>query len=292
MKEGERVLDNSKAYEWRRCAAQIRLEIVRMIGKRGFGHLAGSLSVADALAVLYSDVMRYDPKNPNWEDRDLLVMSKGHAGPALYATLALKGFFPMNWLETLNQPGTRLPSHCDRRLTPGIDMTTGSLGQGTSVAVGMALAQQLAQKDSRVFLFVGDGECNEGQVWEAAMFSAQHKLDNMVWFIDYNKKQLDGFLEDVMDILDIRQKFEDFGFDAVEIDGHDPVAIRGAIDQVSEKNGRPGCVVLDTVKGKGVTFVEGMELNHHLRLTESEIEQATREAQEDLSALMKEGDHV
>ncbi|MDD3540988.1 MAG: transketolase [Eubacteriales bacterium] len=284
-------MDNSQISELSQFAAQIRLEIVRMIGKRGFGHLAGSLSVADALAVLYHFVMRYDPKNPQWEDRDLLVMSKGHAGPALYATLALKGFFPMSWLETLNQPGTRLPSHCDRRLTPGVDMTTGSLGQGTSIAAGMALAKKLSRDDNRIFLFVGDGECNEGQVWEAAMFSAQHQLDNMVWFIDYNKKQLDGLLEDVMDILDIRQKFEDFGFDAVEIDGHDPVAIRRAIDQVSDKNGKPGCIVLDTVKGKGISFVECMELNHHLRLSEEEIEKATREAEEGLLALTKEGGH-
>lgn len=159
--------------ELEKFAARIRLETVKQVGKRGFGHLGGALSVADALAVLYGGMMKIDPKKPDWPERDKLVMSKGHAGPAVYSVLVLKGYFPMDWLETLNQPGTHLPSHCDRKLTPGIDMTTGSLGQGVSAAI--ALAPKMDDKGARTYLFVGDGECNEGQVWEGALFANQQR---------------------------------------------------------------------------------------------------------------------
>lgn len=281
-------MDKKKEKELKVFAARIRLETARMVCKLGFGHLGGALSIVDALAVLYGDVMRFDADNPTWEDRDMLVMSKGHAGPSLYATLALKNYFPMDWLDTLNRPGTRLPSHCDRNLTPGVDMTTGSLGQGTSTAVGMALGKKSDGKTNRVFLFVGDGECNEGQVWEAAMFAAQHKLDNMIWFIDLNGKQLDGRLSDVIDLRDIRQKFEDFGFSAVSIDGHDVVAIRDAIDRVGLVKDKPGCIVLNTVKGKGVPSVENVELNHHLRFTPDQVETIMSEAEQGLKNAEKE----
>ena len=173
-------------------ALEIRIGTVECIKSRGFGHIGGSLSVADLLAVLYGEVMHIDPANPKKVDRDKLVCSKGHAGPAVYATLALKGYFPYEKLFTLNQPGTDLPSHCDRKKTPGVDMTTGSLGQGTSTAVGLALGDRLQGRDCRTYLIVGDGEAEEGQVWEAAMFTAAKKLTNLVWIIDWNKKQLDG----------------------------------------------------------------------------------------------------
>ena len=204
-------MDRKELLELQKFATQIRIETVKQVGIRGFGHLGGALSIADALAVLYGKVMNIRPDDPKWADRDVMVCSKGHAGPAVYSTLALKGYFPMEMLETLNQPGTKLPSHCDRNLTPGVDMTTGSLGQGVSTALGMALAQKLDNKDSKTYLFIGDGECNEGQVWEGAMFAHQHKLGNLVAFVDDNGKQLDGYTKDVMDVGNIAAKFESFG---------------------------------------------------------------------------------
>ncbi|MCL2854667.1 MAG: transketolase [Defluviitaleaceae bacterium] len=248
-------------------AAKIRLETVKMIGKRGFGHVAGSLSVADALAVLYNDVMQVRPENPTWDGRDKLVMSKGHAGPALYSALALKGFFPMDWLNTLNQPNTKLPSHCDAKLTPGVDATTGSLGQGASVAVGIALARQMDGLDARTYLFLGDGECNEGQVWEAAMFANQHKLANLTAFVDYNKRQLDGTVAEVMDLGDIAAKFASFGWYVQVVDGscveeiHKALTTTGGTDNT---DGKPLCIILDTVKGAGVSVIENVEMNHHM----------------------------
>lgn len=258
------VLTSEKVLELKKFAARIRLETVKEVGIRGFGHLGGALSVADALAVLYGGEMKIDPKNPNWEDRDKMVMSKGHAGPAVYATLALKGYFPMEMLETLNKPGTKLPSHCDRLLTPGIDMTTGSLGQGTSVAVGFALAQKMDKKDNYTYLFTGDGELNEGQCWEAALFAPNHGLNNLVWFVDYNHKQLDGDTEDVNNMGDIAAKFAAFGWNALSIDGSDVEAIAGAIAAAKAEKSKPTCIVLNTVKGAGVPEVEKIALNHHI----------------------------
>lgn len=245
-------------------AAKIRLGIAEEIKARGFGHVGGSLSIADVLAVLYENVMNYDPADPKKPDRDKLVCSKGHAGPAVYATLALKGFFPYQDLYTLNRPGTKLPSHCDRNKTPGIDMTTGSLGQGASLAAGMALGDKLKGRDNRVFLICGDGEINEGQVWEAAMFCVAKKIDNIVWFIDWNKKQLDGNTELIMPSLDIAAKFKAFGFDAVTVDGHDTQAIYDALQVRTE--GKPKVIVLDTVKGKGISEVENTYANHSMTI--------------------------
>ena len=196
------MLDNQLEKELQRFALEVRIGAVEEFKARGFGHVGGSLSIADAVAVLYGAVMKYDPKNPKMEDRDKLICSKGHAGPAIYAALGLKGFFPYEDIKTLNQPGTNFPSHCDRKKTPGIDMTTGSLGQGTSLAVGMALGDKLKGRSSRTFLIVGDGEINEGQVWEAAMFTAAKKVTNLVWLIDNNKKQLDGYTEDILNGAD------------------------------------------------------------------------------------------
>ena len=271
--------------EMERFAAQIRLETVKQIGTRGFGHIAGALSVTDALAVLYGELLRHDPQNPNWRERDKLVMSKGHAGPALYATLALRGFFPMDWLETLNQNGTRLPSHCDAKLTPGIDMTTGSLGQGASAAVGLALAQKIDGLNSRTYLFVGDGECNEGQVWEAVMFAAQHKLHNLTMFVDRNGKQLDGKTEDILDLGDMRAKFKQFGFHTQEIDGGEVSAIHAACTAASIVTDKPSCIILNTIKGKGVKAVEETEANHHMVVDGDLLEGAIKECQERLERL-------
>jgi len=267
-------------------AARIRLETVRQVGKRGFGHLGGALSVADALAVLYGGVMRVDPLSPDWQERDRLVMSKGHAGPSLYSALALLGYFPMDWLATLNQPGTRLPSHCDRRLTPGIDMTTGSLGQGVSAAMGLAIAQRMDGAGARTYLFVGDGECNEGQVWEGALFARQQKLDNLTMFVDNNRKQLDGRVEDIMDMGDIAAKFTSFGWNAQSIDGSDTAAILGAIESAHAAAGVPSCIVLNTVKGAGVSAVENIELNHHIPFEGDIFDTAVKECESVLAELL------
>ena len=187
-------------------AEEIRVETIKELAHLGFGHIGGSMSVVETLAVLYGGQMNYDPKNPTLESRDRLVMSKGHAGPALYATLALKGFFPLERLLTLNQGGTSLPSHCDRLKTPGVDMTTGSLGQGISLAIGLAMGAKMRGKDYTTYLILGDGECDEGQVWEGALSAAHHKLDNLIAFVDWNKQQLDGAIDDVLDIGDIGEK--------------------------------------------------------------------------------------
>ena len=255
-------MDASLNKELQKLALEIRIGIVEEIQARGFGHIGGSLSLADALAVLYGAVMRYDSQNPKWPDRDKLVCSKGHAGPGVYATLAVKGFFPYEDLKTLNQPGTYLPSHCDKNKTPGVDMTTGSLGQGTSAAVGIALGDRLKGRDSRTYLLVGDGESDEGQVCEAAMFTAAKKITNLIWLVDDNKKQLDGYTQDVLPIFDLEAKFAAFGFDARRVDGNDIAQVYDAL--TAPIGDKPRAIILDTVKGKGIREVEETMGNHSM----------------------------
>lgn len=255
-------MDASLNKALQKLALEIRIGIVEQIRARGFGHIGGSLSIADALAVLYGKVMRYDPQNPRWPERDKLVCSKGHAGPAVYAALAISGFFPYEELKTLNQPGTHLPSHCDKNKTPGVDMTTGSLGQGTSLAVGIALGDKLKGRDSKTYLFVGDGESDEGQVWEAAMFTAAKRLTNIVWLVDDNKKQLDGYTQDVLPLFDLAAKFAAFGFDAQRVDGNDVDQVYAAL--TAPVGDKPRAIILDTVKGKGIPEVENTLGNHSM----------------------------
>lgn len=237
---------------------QIRRNTLRCLHSQGSGHVGGSLSIVDLLAVLYSKHMHVDPAHPKMEDRDKLVLSKGHAGPALYATLALKGFFPEEWLDTLNKLGTRLPSHVNLNLTPGVDMTAGSLGQGLSSACGLAIADRIKGIDRYVYVITGDGELQEGQNWEAAMFAAHKNLDRIIVFVDSNKMQIDGLTENVMNIEDIQAKFCAFGFDTQRVDGHDFDALDRAIDRAKTTPGKPHCIVTDTVKGKGVSFYQTM----------------------------------
>lgn len=266
--------------EVREFARQIRIETLKMLTGLGFGHYGGSMSVVETLAVLYSDVMRIDPTKPDWQERDYFVLSKGHAGPALYATLALKGYFPQADLKTLNQNGTKLPSHPDRLRTIGVDATTGSLGQGVSIATGMALSHKLAKRANRVFCVVGDGELNEGQCWEAFQFIAHHNLNNLTVFIDYNKQQLDGLLDEVIKPFDLAGKFSAFGFDVLTIKGDDIVALQNALTPVRQGEQRPLAIVLDSVKGQGVKYLESLANSHHLRLTPDvklEIENAIAE---------------
>ena len=277
-------MTKEKIKELEKFALEIRIATVECIKSRGFGHIGGSLSVADALAVLYGSVMNIDPSDPKKADRDKLVCSKGHAGPGVYATLALKGYFPYEKLKTLNQPGTDLPSHCDRKKTPGIDMTTGSLGQGTSTAVGLALGDKLQGRDCRTFLIVGDGECDEGQVWEAAMFTAAKKLTNLVWLIDWNKKQLDGYVKDILlDPFDLQKKFEAFGFDAVTVDGHN---VEKLYEALTKKPGdKPIAIILDTIKGKGVTGVEETVKNHSMNVGQDVFDSWLQELHEKQAAM-------
>lgn len=274
-----------KTLERKKLAAKIRLEAVKSVGARGFGHIGGSLSVVDALAVLYGGVMKIDPQNPHWPERDKMVMSKGHAGPAVYATLAIKGYFPIEVLKTLNQPGTTLPSHCDRKLTPGVDMTTGALGQGVSTAIGLALAQKMDGSGARTYLFVGDGECNEGQVWEGALFAPNHKLDNLTLFVDYNHKQLDGSTEEINDMGDIAAKFASFGWHVQTIDGGDIAAIETALTKAITEEKSPSCIVLNTIKGAGVPSIASIELNHHIVLEGELLKTALAQCEQAIAAL-------
>ena len=267
-------------------AAEIRIALLEELKDRGFGHIGGSLSICDLLAVLYGKVMNYKVEDPKWADRDKLVCSKGHAGPAVYATLALKGFFPKEELSTLNRPGTKLPSHCDKNKTVGVDCTTGSLGQGTSQAVGMALGDKLKGRPSRTFLIVGDGEINEGQCWEAAMFTAAKKVNNLVWIVDDNKKQLDGPTAEILPAGDLRAKFESFGFDAVRIDGHDVEALYEALTKEADK---PIAIIMDNVKGRGVKAVEETASNHSMTVGAEVWDSYIDAVKADLEALKKEG---
>ena len=270
-------------------AAQIRIETLKALGHLGFGHLGGALSIADLLAVLYSGEMKIDPANPDWEDRDYLICSKGHAGPGIYATLALKGYFPMEDLLTINQGGTHLPSHCDHNLTPGIDMTTGSLGQGSSLAVGVALGKKISHKENYTYLILGDGEIQEGQVWEALSFAAQQKLSHLITFVDWNKRQLDGPIAEINDFSNIAERFAAFGWDAVTVDGHDVAAIADAIQNAKTlDDGRPHCIVLDTIKGQGCSFVSQAASNHHVTINAQQLAEGLAELEAELAKAVAE----
>jgi len=250
-------------------ADQIRYYTMKELDNLGFGHFGGSLSIVETLAVLYGNVMNVSPEKKDDPDRDYFVLSKGHAGPALYATLFLKGYFDEGFLYSLNQNGTNLPSHPDRIKTPGVDMTTGSLGQGISAATGIAKGNQLLGKENYTFAIVGDGELNEGQCWEAFQFAAHQKLDHLIVFIDDNKKQLDGYTTDICDPFDFVEKMQAFGFSSWCVDGSDVLAIEKAIVKAKQLKGRPIAIVLDTVKGQGVPYLEELVDNHHIRPDEA-----------------------
>lgn len=249
-------------------ADEIRKLTIRSIGSLGTGHIGGALSLCEVLAALYFDVMHIEPEDSKKPDRDRFVLSKGHGGPAVYAALALRGFLPEEELDTLNRPNTHLPSHCDMRLTNGIDMSTGSLGQGFSASVGMALAAQLDQKDLYVYSIIGDGESQEGQVWEAAMLAGSRKLDHLIAFTDYNKMQIDGYIEEVNGLEPLDKKWEAFGFHVQSINGHDIGEILYAIDNAKKIKGKPSMILLNTIKGKGAYFCENQVASHNMNITE------------------------
>lgn len=247
-------------------AKEIRKLAIEMIGTLGVGHIGGAMSIADALAVLYGKHLTAYPVDPRASNRDRLVLSKGHAGPALYAVLAAKGFFPREWLSTLNKGGTNLPSHCDRNRTPGIDMTTGSLGQGLSAACGIASALRMDGNSATVFAIIGDGESDEGQNWEAAMFGAHKKLDNLIAITDYNKLQIDGFTDDVLSLEPLADKWRAFGWEVFEMDGHDWDAVYDTINQASAVKGKPSMIIAHTVKGKGCCEIINKPESHNIKV--------------------------
>ena len=259
-------------------AKEIRYHTCDAIATHGAGHLGGCMSCVELITVLYYKVLNVDPKNPQMEGRDRVVMSKGHAGPTLYATLALKGFFPMDWLKTLNAPNTNLPSHCDMNKTPGIDFTAGSLGQGFGCAVGLAKGSQIMKDGAYIYAILGDGESQEGSIWEAAMTASQQKLGNLIAFTDYNNMQIDGDVSDICDIADLGAKWRAFGWHTIELeDGHDLAAIDAAITEAKQAD-KPSMIILNTVKGKGVKFIEEMGFgNHSIPMTKEQMEAAIAE---------------
>jgi transketolase len=258
----------------RKLAAAIRKETIQAMASIGFGHIGGSMSIADVLAVLYGGVMRFDPQNPQWEERDMLILSKGHCGASLYAALALTGFFPLAELKTLNRPNTNLPSHCDRLKTKGIDMSTGSLGQGISTAIGIAMGNRIKKIDSCTYVILGDGELQEGQIWEGVQFAAHRGLDNLIVFVDNNQRQLDGRLEDICKPFDLQAKFEAFGFDCRKVRGYDVEEIYGAIVDAREIRGKPSAIILETFKGIGCSFAEEADFNHYMVIDEAMAKEA------------------
>ena len=305
-------MDREEKDRLENAAKEIRKYTLDTIGFLGVGHIGGSLSIADALAVLYFKELRVDPANPRMPERDRFVLSKGHAGPALYSALALRGFFPTSMLHTLNRGGTNLPSHCDRNKTPGVDMTTGSLGQGLSAACGIAYANKLDGRDSFTYVIVGDGESDEGQVWEAAMFAAHHGMDHLIAFTDFNKLQIDGPVASILSLDgkgngpagaessakaqdDLVAKWRAFGWFCERVNGHDVEAIDNAIiaakkralardatanpipNPIPNPTPRPTMIILDTVKGKGAAFCEGQVGSHNMTFDYEVAKQAIAE---------------
>ena len=269
-------------------ACRVRQHIIEGTFNAKSGHPGGSLSAADVITYLYFKEMRVDPSNPQWEDRDRFVLSKGHAAPALYGALAVKGFFPEDEIKNLRKPSSFLQGHPDMKGVPGVDMSTGSLGQGVSCAVGMALAGKVAGKDYRVYSVLGDGEIQEGQVWEAAMFAAHKKLDNLTIFIDNNNLQIDGTMDEVNSPYPIPEKFAAFGWNTVEIDGHDFDQIEDAIAQAKSVKDKPTAVIMHTVKGKGVSFMENQVGWHGVAPNAEQYENAMNELKTAYSALEAE----
>lgn len=259
------------------AALKVRRHIVQMIAEAKSGHPGGSLSAVEIVTALYFNVMNIKPEEPRWEDRDRFVLSKGHAAPVLYSVLAERGYFPVEELPKLRKAGAMLQGHPDMKGTPGVDMSTGSLGQGLSAANGMALAARLDKKDYRVYALLGDGELEEGQVWEAAMTSAHYKLDNLTIFVDHNRLQIDGPVEDVMNPEPIGDKFRAFGWNVIAIDGHSFEQILNAIEEAKKVKGRPTAIIAETVKGKGVSFMENQAGWHGTAPNKEQLDNALLE---------------
>ena len=258
-------------------ANEIRKDIIRMLAEAGSGHPGGSLSSTDILTALYFKVMRHDPKNPTWPDRDRLILSKGHASPLLYSALAHAGYFPREQLLTFRKLGSPLQGHPDKRRLPGLEASTGSLGQGLSIGIGMALARRLDKKDYWTYVILSDGETNEGQTWEAASFASHNKVDHFIAILDYNKFQLDGAVSDILHMEPMADKWKAFGWEVLEIDGHDMNAILDALARAKQVRNKPVIIVAHTIKGKGVSFMENNNHFHGVAPTKEEAERALKE---------------
>ncbi|HHX72909.1 MAG TPA: transketolase [Clostridiales bacterium] len=267
MDKQERLYLEGKATEIRKLA-------LRMFAEIGKGHVGGAMSISDLLSVLYFKHLNIRPDEPRWLDRDRVVLSKGHAGPALYAALALRGYFPEEECLTLNQPGTNLPSHCDMNKTIGIDMTAGSLAQGFSASVGMAIACRLDGRDNYVYAIIGDGESQEGQIWEAGMYAANQKLSNLIAFCDNNGMQIDGMTDEINSVEPIADKWRAFRWHVLECDGHDVAAIDAAIVAAKQEKERPTMIIMKTIKGKGASFCEGTVASHSTNVNKELLDQA------------------
>jgi transketolase len=258
-------------------AKRVRREIVSMITAAKSGHPGGSLSAAEILVTLYFDVMKHDPANPHWADRDRFILGKGHACPVLYSVMAECGYTPLDKLNTFRQLGSIYQGHPDVRFIPALEASTGSLGEGLSLGLGMACAARLNGSPSRAYVVLGDGEIQEGQVWEAAMFGAFHKLDNCVCIVDFNKIQLDGFTKDIMDVEPLADKWRAFGWHTIEVDGHSIEALQAAFAEAAATKGKPTVLIAHTIKGKGVSFMENNPKFHGTAPTAAECEQALKE---------------
>jgi transketolase len=285
-------LERSEILHLEKFAEEIRVTTMRTIAAYGEGHIGGALSIADLMAALYARFLHVNPKDPKNPGRDKLVLSKGHCGPVLYATLARKGFFPMDELKTMNRFGTRLPSHCDRNRTPGIDMSTGSLGQGASTAAGIALADKIQGRACNTYLILGDGECNEGQVWEMAMFAAQQKIDNLIAFVDRNWQQLDGYTDDICSMGDLKEIFRAYGWNADSINGHDMNAICSAVESARAFRGAPSVIILDTVKGKGWAEAESRVPSHYMTVSKEQLSDYEAVSAQRVLSIQKEIDDL
>jgi transketolase len=260
-------------------AKRVRREIVEMIGIAGSGHPGGSLSAVEILLTLYFRIMRHDPANPKWPDRDRFILSKGHASPVLYAVMAEAGYCPIDQLNTFRKMGSIYQGHPDVRFLPALEASTGSLGEGVSLALGMALAARLDNRPSREYVLLGDGEIQEGQVWEGAMFGGYHKVDNVVAIVDSNRIQLDGFVKDIMEVQPIAEKWRAFGWHALDVDGHDMAALDAAFREAIATKGKPTAIVAHTIKGKGVSFMENNPKFHGTAPTPAEVKLALQELQ-------------
>jgi transketolase len=280
------MISEGKIRELAAVAVKLRKQVIAMTCAAASGHPGGSLSAADIVTVLYFYKMRFDPKRPAWAERDRFVMSKGHAAPILYAALAEAGYFPAAYLKTLRQLGSSLQGHVDMLSLPGIEMSTGSLGPGLSAANGMALANRLDKRASRVYCLMGDGECQEGQIWEAAMTAAHYKLDNLTAIVDHNKFQIDGPVEKIKSLAPFPDKWRAFGWNVLSCDGHDLPALIAAMDKAEQARGKPTVIIADTIKGKGVSFMEANPLDYHGKAPTAGEE---KQALEELCRLEKTG---
>ena len=278
-------MDNSRIKELALIAAKARKSALTGVYNAASGHPGGSLSILDVLTYLYFEQMNVDPKNPKDPNRDRFVLSKGHCAPALYGVLAERGFFSPDEIASLRKYGSFLQGHPDMKGVPGVDMSTGSLGQGVSAANGMALAAKLGGKDYRVYTATGDGELEEGQVWEAAMFAAHYKLDNLTLFVDNNGLQIDGDITKVMNPMPIKEKYDAFGWHTIEIDGHDYNQIEKAVNEAKNTKGKPTAIICKTIKGKGVSFMEGEASWHGSAPNEEQYNQAIKELDDFIKGL-------